>query len=242
MYRDVLVSTETTVSSGRKMPVPWAYPPMRPHIPSATDTLFWRTAGILERMASAFVLLLLSPVCIAAAITIWFLSGQSPFLAVLRSGRYGSPLWVLKLRTMWHGAPMMRSGFRLVEHVIDEEGPLWKDAADVRISNGFARFCRRFSLDEIPQLLQVVLGEMSLVAPRPLTSSELREHYGDDAPEVLSVRPGITGLWQVSGRNALTYPERRNLDLILVRSLTPRLYLRILARTVPVVFTGKSSW
>jgi exopolysaccharide production protein ExoY len=162
-------------------------------------------------------------------------------IAVLRCGRFGRPLWLLKFRTMWSGS-RGRSPFRLVEHVVDEEGPVRKQSSDSRVNSGFARFCRRFSLDEIPQLLNVIAGEMSLVAPRPLTNSELSEHYGKDAAEVLSVRPGITGLWQVSGRNSLSYAERRRLDIQLVRTLTPRLYLRILVRTIPVVVTGKNSW
>ena len=169
-------------------------------------------------------------------------SGESPLIAVLRSGRFGRPLWLLKFRTMWPKRGTLKYPMRLVEYVIDEAGPMRKGPSDERVPSRFARLCRRFSLDEIPQLLNVISGQMSLVAPRPLTGSELREHYREHAAEVLSVKPGITGLWQISGRNSLTYAERRRLDIQLIRTLTPMLYLRILLRTIPVVVTGRNSW
>ena len=83
---------------------------------------------------------------------------------------------------------------------------------------------------------------MSLVGPRPLTREEMRAHYASDAPEVLSVKPGITGLWQVMGRSRLTYPQRRRLDLFLVRKRSARLYAAILLRTLPEVLAGRNSW
>jgi lipopolysaccharide/colanic/teichoic acid biosynthesis glycosyltransferase len=83
---------------------------------------------------------------------------------------------------------------------------------------------------------------MSLVGPRPLTEGELKRHYGTDAAEVLLVKPGITGLWQVMGRSRLSLDQRRELDLYLVRNRSPRLYLTILMRTIPVALRGKDGW
>jgi exopolysaccharide production protein ExoY len=240
MYPDALASSETTVQRGGETPLPWTSFASRKPVLSAR-TLLWRSIGIAERIACLLALVFLSPLWIVVAIVITVLSGESPLVAVLRSGRFGQPLWLLKFRTMWPGLSDATAPFRLVEWIVDEGGPVLKERSDLRITSGFARFCRRFSIDEIPQLVNVVLGEMSLVAPRPLTSSELREHYGEDAAEVLSARPGITGLWQTSGRNSLTYAERRRLDLLLIRTLTPKLYLRVLIRTIPVVLTGKNS-
>ena len=91
-------------------------------------------------------------------------------------------------------------------------------------------------------MVNVLRGEMALVGPRPLTREEMRAHYAADAPEVLSVKPGITGLWQVMGRSRLTYPQRRRLDLFLVRKRSARLYLAIVLRTLPEVLTGRNSW
>ena len=83
---------------------------------------------------------------------------------------------------------------------------------------------------------------MSLVGPRPITEAEIECYYGADAQEVLRVKPGIAGLWQVSGRNLLTYSDRRALDLELVRRRSLRLYMEILLRTVPEVWSGANSW
>ncbi len=161
-------------------------------------------------------------------------------IAHRRVGWHGSTLWMLKLRTMWDGAG--EASERWIEYIDDEIGPLHKDGRDPRVSSRFARFCRRHSLDELPQLLHVIRGEMSLVGPRPLTAGELRLHYREDAAEILRVKPGIAGLWQVSGRNRLTYAQRRALDLQLVRDRSSRMYLRVLLRTVGAVWTGANSW
>ena len=105
-------------------------------------------------------------------------------------------------------------------------GPDLKSPDDPRVASSFARFCRRHSIDELPQLWHVVSGEMSLVGPRPVTEGELHRYYGAHASEVLQVKPGLAGLWQVSGRNRLTYAERCRLDLRLVRERSIPLVLR----------------
>jgi lipopolysaccharide/colanic/teichoic acid biosynthesis glycosyltransferase len=110
------------------------------------------------------------------------------------------------------------------------------------VNSRFAAFCRRHSLDELPQLYHVARGEMSLVGPRPLTQEELREHYGPAAAEVLSARPGLTGLWQVRGRSRLSYARRKRLDLLLVRRGCVGLYLRILWLSIPGVLSGRDAY
>jgi lipopolysaccharide/colanic/teichoic acid biosynthesis glycosyltransferase len=96
------------------------------------------------------------------------------------------------------------------------------------------QFLRVTSLDELPQLINIFRGEMSLVGPRPIVQDEIRR-YGQSMDEVLSVRPGLTGLWQVSGRNNLSYKRRVELDLIYVRRHNLRLDFNILLRTIAVV-------
>ncbi|MBZ5576354.1 MAG: sugar transferase [Acidobacteriia bacterium] len=191
-------------------------------------------------MASAAALIAVSPVLCASAATLAILSGRSPLIAHRRVGWHGSDLWMLKLRTMWDRDSGPHSGW--IEYIDDETGPLRKHDRDPRVPSAFARFCRRHSIDELPQLIHVIRGEMSLVGPRPLTARELRSHYGPDAEEVLEAKPGIAGLWQVSGRNRLTYAERREFDLQLVRARSLRMVLRILFRTVAEVWTGANSW
>ena len=144
---------------------------------------------------------------------------------------------------MWpeRGGNSLRAG--VVEYIVDESGPESKSSADSRVTSRFARFCRRFSIDELPQLINVLRGEMSLVAPRPLTRGELIKYYGRDAAEVLLIKPGITGLWQVAGRSRLSYGERRELDLFLVRNRgSLKLYVTILLRTIPAVLKGQDGW
>lgn len=196
--------------------------------------------GWAERLGAVPLLVALGPVLIVTGIIVFVLSRRSPLVAHQRVGFGGRSLWTLKFRTMW---PCARVGSSwLVERIVEHPGPEIKPLADPRVTSAFARFCRRFSIDELPQLVNVVRGEMSLVGPRPLTLEEMRAHYAYDAPEVLSVKPGITGLWQVMGRSRLTYAQRRRLDLFLVRKHSARLYAAILLRTLPEVLAGRNSW
>jgi lipopolysaccharide/colanic/teichoic acid biosynthesis glycosyltransferase len=201
----------------------------------------WNLIRALERVASLLLLVLLSPAMLLAGAAIALLSRRSPLVALLRIGQFGAPLWTLKFRTMWgKEAGVGCAGF--IEYIVDDCGPEYKRYADPRVSSAFAQFCRKFSIDELPQLVNVLRGEMSLVGPRPLTEGELRKHYGTDAAETLLVKPGITGLWQVTGRSRLSFDRRRELDLFLVRNRSPRLYLTILMYTIPAVLRGKDGW
>src|SRR4029077_2961886 len=129
-------------------------------------------------------------------------SGRSPLIAHRRLGLNGEPFWIIKLRTMWDNLPCKASA-AWIEYLNDTEVPVIKGAPDPRVTSRLAAFCRRYSVDELPQLLQVATGRLGLVGPRPLTAGEVDAYYGADRTEVLSVRPGLTGLWQVRGRYRL---------------------------------------
>lgn len=197
---------------------------------------------VFEYLAAAALLCALGPVLVLVALVVAVLSRRSPLIAHLRVGLNGGPFWVLKLRTMWSRHAIVAGPFRLIEFIRDDHGPRQKRAADPRVTSAFARFLRRASIDELPQLVHVLTGRMSLVGPRPLTQTELTVHYGARARQVLRVRPGLTGLWQVMGRNRLTYAQRRRLDLFYARRRSAALYAMILARTVPLVLSGRDSW
>jgi lipopolysaccharide/colanic/teichoic acid biosynthesis glycosyltransferase len=187
-----------------------------------------------------------SPVIAVSALTISILSRRSPFVAHLRVGQYGQPIWVLKLRTMWdRSAREQRAGRWLervvVERIVAEPDEDRKDPFDPRVVSRFAAFCRRHSIDEFPQLWQVATGEMSLVGPRPLTRTEVQRHFQEHAEELLSAKPGLTGLWQVYGRSDVGFPERAAMDLELIREKTAATYLKILFRTLPAVIYGKGA-
>jgi exopolysaccharide production protein ExoY len=205
---------------------------------------FGRFVDAGERVAAGILLLASSPILLAVAALTFALSGRSPLIAHKRVGRYGSELWLLKFRTMW--GP--RTGFSTVgeffavERIADEYGPDLKGPGDLRVRSRFARFCRRHSLDEFPQLLHVVLGQMSLVGPRPVTRRELKQIYGHRQSEITRVKPGLAGLWQVSGRNRLTTEQRCARDLECARRRSLGFYLWVLARALPEVLDGGDTW
>ena len=210
---------------------------------ASRNDLSWQAVAICERLAAVVLFAASTGVLAASIVVVWLLSRRSPLIAHRRVGFQGAPLWMLKLRTMWDpSADGARKGAVWIEYIDDDAGPRLKQARDSRVSGGFARFCRRHSIDELPQLWHVIRGEMALVGPRPMTERELRRHYGADADEVLRVKPGIAGLWQTSGRNRLTYAERRNLDLKLVRERCLAMYVGILLRTLPEVWRGENTW
>jgi exopolysaccharide production protein ExoY len=212
---------------------------------SAPIKVYWRRTCFTaaERFAAAILIALLSPLFLAIWVAILLLSARSAFIAHRRIGQHGSELWVLKFRTMWacRGRLRLRNAFS-VEYIDDQTGPFRKSPDDSRVSGRFGRFCRRHSLDELPQLVNVLTGEMSLVGPRPVTPAEVLPIYGPKAEEVLRVKPGLSGLWQISGRNRLSAEERCRLDLECVRQRSVRMYFRILMRTLPELFTGESAW
>ena len=205
--------------------------------------LKWRITETCERVASLGMAIALGPVIAVVGTGAAVLSGRTPFIAHRRVGWRSRTLWVLKLRTMW-GPQVNSSGQRRgwVEYIDDAGGANLKGSGDPRVVSRFARFCRRHSIDEIPQLWHVIRGEMSLVGPRPMTDDELHSHYGTDAHEILQHKPGITGLWQVRGRNRLSYADRKKLDLELVRSRSLRLYMKILMQTVPEMLSGRNTY
>ncbi len=194
-----------------------------------------------ERLFAALLLIALSPALALFAIIVAVMSGRSPFIALPRAGQRKKLVWLIKLRTMWGNADAGAASAGLIDRIENAPVPEFKTECDPRVTSPFAAFCRRYSIDEAPQLWHVVRGEMALVGPRPLTYEELRTFYGFDADEVLSVKPGLTGLWQVRGRNSLTYRQRLALDLYLVRHWSLRLYLAVLAATIPAVFSGRNA-
>jgi exopolysaccharide production protein ExoY len=193
-------------------------------------------------MLAAPLCLALTPLIGAAALVTWCLSRRSPFVAHQRVGQHGELFWMLKLRTMWERAADTPWELCFVEQVSEQPVAPGKEASDARVSSRFARFCRRYSIDELPQLWHVLRGRMALIGPRPITRLELTTHYGESAAEVLRLRPGLSGLWQVMGRSRLSYRQRRRLDVFLARNFSLGLYLRTLWRTIPSAIRGADAW
>ena len=175
-------------------------------------------------MIAALALVALSPLLALAALAIRLESRGPIIYRHLRVGRHGKPFELLKLRTMVEGAETMGAG-------------LYIEDRDPRITR-IGRLLRRFSLDELPNLVNVLRGELAIVGPRP-TVGEQVERYTDRQRRRLEVRPGITGWAQVNGRTSLSWPERIELDVWYVDHRSLRLDLRILARTVKLLATGR---
>lgn len=150
----------------------------------------------------------------------------------------GSPVLFRQVRPGLRGRPFMMVKFRTMT---DERGPDGELLPDARRLTAFGRFMRASSLDELPELWNVLRGEMSLVGPRPIVQDEVAK-YGTHFELYTKVRPGLSGLWQVSGRNDVTYGERVALDCYYVRNWSVWLDLVVLARTVRVVLLGKGAY
>lgn len=202
----------------------------------------WKVVDAMECIFAGVALTLASPILLIASITVVVLSRRSPFVSHQRVGQGGRAIRVLKLRTMWQGDPGER--FTLIHQLSPAECPVISPRCkNFRVTSRFAALCRRYSVDELPQLWQVITGDLALVGPRPLTRRELDVHYGPDAAAcIVAARPGLTGLWQISGRSRLSYSQRRRLDVFLVRNWSLALYSRILFRTPGRVLTGKDAW
>src|SRR5579864_2205756 len=171
-----------------------------------------------------------APIVALAALGIVCTTGGAPFYAQDRVGMHGRRFKMFKLRTMVNGAHEMRDDLM---HLNEVDGPVFKIRNDPR-THPLGRFLRRTSIDELPNLLNVVLGDISLVGPRPALPSEV-EHYDVFALRRLSVPQGITCLWQINGRSEVSFEEWMTLDNRYVDSWTPLGDLALIALTVPAV-------
>jgi exopolysaccharide biosynthesis polyprenyl glycosylphosphotransferase len=190
-----------------------------------------------DRLGAAVVTVALLPVLIGIAGAVR-MSGPGPVLfKQTRIGRHGKPFTLLKFRTMYDGADRDRE---LLDHLNEQHGLLFKIRRDPRITP-VGRVMRRFSLDELPQLFNVLAGSMSLVGPRPPLPAEV-ERYDSDTRRRLLVMPGVTGLWQVSGRSDLSWEESMRLDLHYVDHWSFGLDVRLLLRTVSAVLRRRGAY
>ena len=198
-------------------------------------------ALFLKRTVDVFlsaVLLVASVIPLALAAFLIKLTSRGPVLfRQRRCGLNGRPFVLLKLRTMVEGA---EERIDEVAHLNELDGPVFKAANDPRLT-GVGRLIRRFSFDEIPQLWNVLRGEMSLVGPRPPLPNEVAR-YERWQLRRLSMKPGVTGLWQVSGRSDIqSFEEWINLDLAYIDNWSLSLDAKILVRTIPAVLTGRGA-
>jgi len=192
---------------------------------------FWRVKRAIDIVGAATLVILTAPILITVALLVRASSPGPIFFRQRRVGRHNKPFWCYKFRSM----------------VVDAEAILQKDAAmrekfgenfklkeDPRITP-VGQFLRESSLDELPQLFNVLRGDMSLIGPRPVVPAEL-ERYGESGNKLLSVTPGLSGMWQASGRSDTSYTERVAMDMDYIERRTVWLDIKLIAKTAIAVF------
>ncbi len=198
---------------------------------ASSDRWYVFSKRVVDVLGALLVLIVVSPVILVAALIIKLTSPGPVLFRQTRCGKNGHHFTCYKLRSMVNNA-----------HVLVETDPTlraeyarsWKIQNDLRITP-VGYWLRKLSIDELPQLLNVVRGEMSLVGPRPVRPRELIECYGPHADRVMSAKPGLTGLWQVSGRSSIDYEQRIQLDLVYIERRSLLYDLVIIARTIPAI-------
>jgi exopolysaccharide biosynthesis polyprenyl glycosylphosphotransferase len=193
----------------------------------------------LDILGSGLALLVLSPILLLIALAIKLDSRGSVFFRQVRAGRGGTVFRVYKFRTMYRDAEERKREFEQANEATD--GVMFKIKDDPRITR-IGGFLRRTSLDELPQLLNVLFGEMSLVGPRPLILDEAKKAAQSWHARRLDLRPGITGLWQVSGRSDVPFQEMVRFDYQYVSGWSIARDIEILLATIPVVLSGRGAY
>jgi len=203
----------------------------------------YRAAGkrALDVLLGGALFIALLPLMVAVALGILITSGWPPLYGSRRAGRNGEPITVWKFRTMVRDADRtLQQWLAARPELAVEFVETFKLSDDPRVTR-LGRFLRKSSLDELPQLWNVLRGEMSLVGPRPVTQAELDAKYGVLGEQAFAVRPGLTGLWQVNGRSSTTYAARVRYDCEYAAQASLLLDLKILLQTVPAVLLAKGA-
>jgi exopolysaccharide production protein ExoY len=221
--------------------------PGRPHgdttvgTPRLSSPVLRAAKRAIDVVGATAALVLLAPLLLLLTLALTVESAGHPIFVQQRIGRSGVPFRILKFRTMARDADDRLVGALEADEALAQEwATLRKLRNDPRVTR-IGRILRKYSLDELPQFLNVLAGQMSLVGPRPIVAEELAL-FGSRLPTVLTMRPGLTGLWGVSGRNDLGYEERIRLEEGYVRRWTLGLDIVILLRTVPRVIRGRGAF
>ncbi|MFY1827385.1 exopolysaccharide biosynthesis polyisoprenyl-phosphate hexose-1-phosphate transferase EpsZ [Myxococcus fulvus] len=191
---------------------------------------------LFDICVSAVALWMLLPLLGFVALMVKLTSKGPIFFKQYRVGQNGKPFYMLKFRSMVVNAEELKEKLATLN---EQSGPVFKMKNDPRIT-GIGRFIRKFSIDELPQFINVLRGEMSIVGPRPPVPTEVAK-YETWQRRRLSVRPGLTCIWQVSGRNQISFEEWMYLDMQYIDHWTLTSDLRLLLQTVPVVITGRGA-
>lgn len=197
---------------------------------------------ILDILFSLAILILLSPLFLLIACMIRMTSTGKAIYYQKRIGRGGVYFHCYKFRTMYQNADA------ILQDILTKDGDKRKEWEEThKLKNDprvtpFGDFLRKSSLDELPQFWNVLKGDLSVVGPRPVVQEEIDKHFGQKAEKIFSVRPGITGLWQISGRSDTTYSNRIALDEYYVEKRTFLTDIKIIALTIPRMISKKGAY
>ena len=192
----------------------------------------------VDVVASGLGMVLLSPLFVGIALAVRLTSPGPAFFSQVRVGRFGRHFKFYKFRSMYVDAEARKAA--LMAQNESKDGVIFKMKNDPRVTP-VGRILRRTSLDELPQLFNVFIGDMSLVGPRPPVPSEVREYTLEDRKR-LNVKPGITCIWQISGRSDIPFAQQVSLDKDYIRSQGFFSDLCILLKTIPAILTGKGAY
>jgi len=193
---------------------------------------------IFDIVMSAMLLICFSPLLLITSVLIYFESPGSVLFSQQRVGYRGTPFMIWKFRSMSIDAEQHLEA--LTKNNDMPDGVLFKIKHDPRITT-VGQFIRKYSIDELPQLCNVLIGDMSLVGPRPALPSEVAQ-YTPYQSKRLAVIPGITGLWQISGRSEIPFPQQVELDLQYIAKQSFWFDLLILLKTIPAVLSGRGAY
>lgn len=192
---------------------------------------------IIDIIGSIIGIVLVSPVLLVTAVLIKLESKGRIFFSQTRVGLHGKEFKIYKFRSMVDGAEALRKS---IEHKNEMSGPMFKVRGDPRITK-IGRFIRKTSIDELPQLINVLKGEMSLVGPRPSIPSEV-EKFEAWMLKRLEVKPGLTCYWQVSGRNNICFEDWMKLDIDYVNNRNMQLDIKLIFKTIILLFGDKNAY
>ena len=193
---------------------------------------------LMDIMLAILALVLGSPIFLLTAFLVKVTSPGPIIFSQVRVGKFGRHFKFYKFRSMYIDAEARKA--ELMKHNESKDGVIFKMKHDPRITP-VGRFIRKFSIDELPQLFNVILGDMSLVGPRPPLPSEVRTYTLEERKR-LNITPGITCLWQVSGRSELPFKQQMALDKEYIASRSAWKDFLILLKTIPAILTGKGAW
>ncbi|MFD2616168.1 sugar transferase [Terrilactibacillus laevilacticus] len=196
---------------------------------------------ILDVFGALVGLILSMPLFLLIAFFYMFGEQKGPvFFKQCRIGLNGKEFYIFKFRSMVVDADKKLKTNKLLYQKYIANNYKLEPKEDPRITK-FGQFLRKTSLDEIPQLINVLKGDMSLIGPRPVVEEELKE-YGNELNRFLSIKPGVTGYWQVSGRSSVGYPERVDIELFYVQNQTFKLDIKILIKTISMVILRRGAY